>query len=279
MSTGRAYRADRGRIVAMAGWERWRVAKAAALCGAAGLIAAGAYAMWPAAAPRPTAAEAASRHAARPPARRPAAAAASQLPPGASLIATISAPTPYSLTPGGPPAGRLPADNPFGTPTVLAVIGQAGVSGWLHVELPIRPNGSTGWIPAASATLTYTTYSVSVDLEARTLTVADAGRAVLSTPVAVGAPSSPTPAGHTYLWELIRPDDPSGPYGPYIFGLGEYSDTYATFNGGDAQIGIHGQDEPWSIGHAESHGCVRVPDPVIVKLAGMLPLGTPVTIG
>jgi lipoprotein-anchoring transpeptidase ErfK/SrfK len=126
--------------------------------------------------------------------------------------------------------------------------------------------------------MTQTSYTVSVSIAARTLTVTDAGRQVLSTPVAVGTPQTPTPTGNTYLWELIRPDDPNGAYGPYIFGLAEYSDAYTVFNGGDAQIGVHGQDEPWSIGHAESHGCVRLPNPTITKLAGLLPLGTPVTI-
>jgi lipoprotein-anchoring transpeptidase ErfK/SrfK len=69
-----------------------------------------------------------------------------------------------------------------------------------------------------------------------------------------------------------------GAYGPFIFGLGWFSDSYAVFNGGDAQIGIHGQDEPWSLGWPVSHGCVRLSNDVITRLAGLLPLGTPVTI-
>ncbi len=198
--------------------------------------------------------------------------------PPPSYIATLRAAVSYSAAPGGPPAGSLAATNPFGTPQVLAVIGAPGGSGWLHVELPVRPNGSTGWIPASAASLGQTSYRVAVDLAAHTVTVTDAGRPVLTTAAAVGSPAAPTPAGTTYLWELIRPDDPTGPYGPYIFGLAWFSDTYAVFNGGNAQIGMHGQDEPWSIGRAVSHGCVRLPNDVITRLAGMLPLGTPVTI-
>lgn len=201
-------------------------------------------------------------------------------PPPPALIATLSAATPYSATAGAAPVGTLAAENPFGAPEVVAVIGVQGTGPdmWLHVRLPVRPNGSTGWIRAAGVSLTETSYQLLVDRASRTLTVTLAGRPVLSTPVAVGTPDTPTPPGDTYLWELIRPDDPGGPYGPYIFGLAEFSDTYATFNGGDAQIGIHGQDEPWSIGQAASHGCVRLPNDVISKLAGMLPLGTPVSI-
>lgn len=198
--------------------------------------------------------------------------------PSASLIATLSGPTAYSASPGGPAVGTLPAKNPFGTAEVLAVVGQPDRSGWIRVELPVRPNGTLGWIPVSDVTLTETTYRVVVNRAADTLTVFNGGDQVLQVPAAVGRPLTPTPAGDTYLWELIRPDNPHGAYGPYIFGLALFSDSYAVFNGGDAQIGIHGQDEPWSIGHPVSHGCVRLDNSVIAELAGMLPLGTPVTI-
>lgn len=221
----------------------------------------------------------------RPPA--PVAAPPSTEPPPAApvpqpgYIATLGAPTPYHARPGGPVQGVLPARNPFGGAEIVAVTASQETGGvtWLDVELPVRPNGSTAWLPAAGVSLTRTSYRVLVSLTARTLTVTDAGRAVLTTPVAVGAAATPTPPGNTYLWELVRPYDPAGAYGPYIFGLAEYSDSYSQFNGGEAQIGIHGQDESWSIGQAASHGCVRLPNDVVTRLAGMLPLGTPVTIG
>jgi lipoprotein-anchoring transpeptidase ErfK/SrfK len=199
---------------------------------------------------------------------------------GATLIATLRAPTTYRASPSGgaPVAGTLPATNPFGGAQVLAVLGRPTASGWLRVELPVRPNGSLGWIATAGVSLSQTSFHVYVNLEAHRLTVTRAGRPLLSAPAAVGKPSTPTPAGQTYLWELIRPDNPQGAYGPYIFGLGWFSDAYAVFNGGDAQIGVHGQDEPWSLGQAVSHGCVRLPNDVISRLAGILPLGTPVTI-
>ena len=198
--------------------------------------------------------------------------------PRPTLIATLDAATAYSAGPGLPTVGVLPATNPFGAPEVLAVVGRPDLFGWMQVELPIRPDGSRGWIRAAGITLTQTSYRVLVNRETDTVTITDAGRVVLTVPSAVGKPSTPTPAAHTYLWELIRPDDPTGAYGPYIFGLALFSNAYSVFNGGDAQIGLHGQDEPWSIGHPVSHGCVRVANNVISKLAAMLPLGTPVTI-
>ena len=57
-----------------------------------------------------------------------------------------------------------------------------------------------------------------------------------------------------------------------------HSFTLSEFGGGDGQIGIHGTNQPDSIGTSASHGCVRVPNEVITALAGNIPLGTPVTI-
>src|SRR5947207_3361681 len=64
--------------------------------------------------------------------------------PAPTLIATLRAPTSYRAAPraDGPVAGTLPATNPFGGVQVLAVLGSPTATGWLHVELPVRPNGS-----------------------------------------------------------------------------------------------------------------------------------------
>jgi lipoprotein-anchoring transpeptidase ErfK/SrfK len=193
-------------------------------------------------------------------------------------IATLEGPLTWSATPGGAAAGTLPADNPFGTPEVLALVGRPQPDGSALAELPVRPDGSRGWIRTQDVTLTVTGYAVSVSLAARTLTVTDNGSVVLTSPVGIGATRTPTPPADTYIWELVRPTDPDGAYGPYIFGLAEFSDALSTFNGGDAQIGIHGTDEPWTIGEAASHGCVHLPNALVARLATILPLGTPVTI-
>jgi lipoprotein-anchoring transpeptidase ErfK/SrfK len=198
--------------------------------------------------------------------------------PDSGWIATLHSPLSYSATPGGPAEGTLPATNPFGAAEVVAVIGRPGTAGWSQVELPIRPNGSSAWMQTSATSLTWTTYRVAVSVAAHTLTVTEGAGTVLTASAAVGASRTPTPAGSTYLWELVRPDDQAGAYGPYIFGLGMFSNAYSVFNGGDAQIGIHGNDEPSSIGQPVSHGCVRLDNALIARLAGMLPLGTPVTV-
>jgi lipoprotein-anchoring transpeptidase ErfK/SrfK len=197
--------------------------------------------------------------------------------PSSGLIATASRPLRWSDRPGGAPAGVLAATNPYGQPQTLAVVGRPS-NGWAEVELPLRPNGRTGWVPLASVRLTWTPYSVAVSIAARRFTLYRGSTVVLSVPATVGAPTTYTPRGHTFLWELIKVDNPAGAYGPYIFGLAEFSNSYISFNGGDAQIGLHGTDEPWTIGAAASHGCVRLDNAVISELAGLLPLGTPVVI-
>jgi lipoprotein-anchoring transpeptidase ErfK/SrfK len=213
------------------------------------------------------------------PARRPPGAPNDAAPvPTTGWIATLHRPTGWSRRPGGPVAGTLTADNPYGTPMVLAVLGAPRRDGWAEVDLPQRPDGSTGWIRWTGVELHRTTYRVAVHLRTHRLVVFDNGRPVSSTPVAVGAAATPTPTGKTYLWELIRPEDPTGPYGPYILGLAMYSKALVTFGGGEAQIAIHGNDDPSSIGRDASNGCIRVPNRVVTDFTTRLPLGTPVAI-
>jgi lipoprotein-anchoring transpeptidase ErfK/SrfK len=43
----------------------------------------------------------------------------------------------------------------------------------------------------------------------------------------------------------------------------------------DRGDGIHGTDEPGSIGSAASHGCIRMLVPDVIQLYSMTPVGTP----
>jgi lipoprotein-anchoring transpeptidase ErfK/SrfK len=99
-----------------------------------------------------------------------------------------------------------------------------------------------------------------------------------TTEIAIGAPDTPTPTGSFYVTDLLDNENDNGAYGPFALGLSAHSDTLSEFAGGDGQIGMHGTNEPWSIGQSVSHGCVRVPNDVITQLATSLSLGTPVTI-
>jgi lipoprotein-anchoring transpeptidase ErfK/SrfK len=172
-------------------------------------------------------------------------------------------------------AVRLPARTSLGSPRVLLAL--EARRGWLRVVLPTRPNGSTGWVPAAAVRLLPVSMTVDVDLAARRLRLRDGGTIVADTPVGIGSRAYPTPRGRFYVTDRVRPADPRGPYGTFALGLSAYSPTLTEFGGGDGQVAIHGTNDPASIGAAVSHGCVRVPDDVAALLA-RVPLGTPVTV-
>jgi lipoprotein-anchoring transpeptidase ErfK/SrfK len=174
------------------------------------------------------------------------------------------------------PAQVLPATTAFGSARALLIDGDDG--GWLRVLLPTRPNGSTGWIRRADVELRRVDEAIEIDLSARTLRLLVDGRVVVTTPVAIGAPDNPTPTGRFYVVDKLATGDPDDTYGPVAFGLSGHSLDLGEFAGGDGQIGIHGTNDPGSIGQAVSHGCIRLHNDVILQLADLVPLGTPVVI-
>lgn len=171
---------------------------------------------------------------------------------------------------------RLANPTSWGEPLTVMPIARNG--DWLQVLLPIRPNGSTGWVPQSSVKLMWVPYRVQVSLRRHRLVLYDAGRPVFHTRAAVGAPATPTPRGTFFLTALLKQPQPGGPYGPYAFGLSGFSPVLRHFAGGPGQLGLHGTDAPASLGHSWTHGCIRVSNRVITMLAGKLPLGTPLVV-
>ena len=196
---------------------------------------------------------------------------------GTSQVARSDGEVAVFAAPGdGQPATVLPATTDFGSPRALLVVADDGE--WLEVALPERPNGSTGWIRRDAVEVRTIDESIAIDVAARTLTRLDGGVEVLTTPVAVGTDANPTPTGAFYVVDKLDTGDPGGPYGQFAFGLSAHSDVLTEFAGGDGQVGIHGTDDPSSIGAAVSHGCVRVPNDVAQVLSETVNLGTPVLI-
>lgn len=181
---------------------------------------------------------------------------------------------------GSPVVTELPNPTKVGGPLAFQVVGEDAdaTSEWLEVYLPIRPNGSTGWVRRQDVTLSSNPYRIEIDTSEHFLTVFKAGEVWVETPVAIGTGETPTPIGSFYVIELLEPPDSGGAYGPFAFGLSGFSETLTNFAGGDGVIGIHGTNDPGSLGGDVSHGCVRMANDVISELAGVLPLGTPVVI-
>lgn len=169
--------------------------------------------------------------------------------------------------------------NPTSTDGRLVfLVEDARADGWVKVLLPIRPNGSTGWVHAGEVAFTSTPYRIVVGLDAHRLELFKKGKRVLEVPVGVGKGNTPTPGGSYFITQLFAPPNSSGPYGPFAYSLSGYSDVLETFQGGDAIIGIHGTNHPELVGGDVSAGCIRVTNDVITRLSKILPLGTPVEI-
>ncbi len=153
---------------------------------------------------------------------------------------------------------------------------------WLHVYTGEPPTGSMGWVKASDVDLQSVRYHLEIDVKAFTLKAYDNGKVFLEAPIAVGQGSRPTLPGLHFLNVLLKvpTDATSARYGPYAYGLSAYSSdpaVRAEFKGG--QLGLHGTNDPASIGKPVSNGCIRLTNDNITKLATLpLPLGTPVVI-
>lgn len=198
---------------------------------------------------------------------------------GDSIVATaLTRDVPVYRSPGSSRA-FLHLSNPTAVHEPLVFLVKKRSHGWEQVFLPIRPDGAAGWINDRYLTLAWNPYSLQVRLSEHQLILRKHGRVVARFAAAVGRSALPTPHGRYYLVDLLRQPDPGGEYGPFAFGTSAFSHVLYSFGGGPGQIGIHGTNERTSIGHSASHGCIRISNRDITRLAHTLPLGTPVTIG
>jgi len=173
---------------------------------------------------------------------------------------------------------RLLLRNPDGIGTPRVVLVHSQLEKWVRVYLPTRPNHSVGWVRRRAVKLLRDPYRIVIRLRSHDLELWRGTKRVLRARTVVGKPSTPTPRGLYYVVDLLRPPDPNGAYGPFTFDLSAHSYVLRTFAGGDGHVAIHGTNEPGLLGQSVSHGCIRVSNRVIRRLAKILPLGTPVLI-
>ncbi|MEK3786714.1 MULTISPECIES: L,D-transpeptidase [Paenibacillus] len=107
-------------------------------------------------------------------------------------------------------------------------------------------------------------YSIIIDLSDFRLYLIQDGKVVRGYPIGVGKLATQTPHGQFTI--VNKQANPGGPYGAFWMGLSK------------PHYGIHGTNEPWLIGQAVSHGCIRMYNDDVVELAGLVPIGTSVTI-
>jgi L,D-transpeptidase catalytic domain len=148
---------------------------------------------------------------------------------------------------------------------------------WLRVQLPILPNGSSGWIPreAVGSFGSVETHLV-IDRSRFGATLYRRGRPIFQSIVGVGEAQSPTPAGRFYIRERLTGfSDPI--YGAIAFGTNGRSPVLTDWPGGGF-VGIHGTNQPEILPGRVSHGCVRLRNRDILRLARLMPVGTPLTV-
>jgi lipoprotein-anchoring transpeptidase ErfK/SrfK len=202
-----------------------------------------------------------------------------------STVARVVAPAFARARPTSPREGwRLGVQTAWsGQPQTLLVLDSAVRRGteWVKLLLPVRPNGTAGWVPRDRVALGRTRYWIDIDTGARQVSISRGGKRVRRFRAVVGAPGTPTPLGLAAIYERNPQPDPGGFLGPWAMPLTIMSNVHMSFGGGPGRIGIHGRAgaslaDP--LGSARSNGCVRIDNHHATWIAAKLPAGTPVMI-
>jgi len=142
------------------------------------------------------------------------------------------------------------------------------------------PNGE----PTAAAKT-----SVKVDVKTNMLGVFEGDKIIAAYPVTVGSAQTATPIGEWKVRGVAKL--PTFRYDEHMLKRGERSKNFHMLPPGPNSpvgvvwialnkrgVGIHGTDEPNTIGQAVSHGCIRLANWDIVRLAGRVKAGVPVSV-
>jgi len=114
-------------------------------------------------------------------------------------------------------------------------------------------------------------YEIRVSLSKRRLQLLDRGRVIRTWPVGVGRVATQTPRGRFHIINKVPyPNSyrggPLSVFGTWWLGLNK------------PHYGIHGTNNPSSIGKYVSRGCIRMHNKDVDELARLVPIGTPVII-
>jgi lipoprotein-anchoring transpeptidase ErfK/SrfK len=107
-------------------------------------------------------------------------------------------------------------------------------------------------------------YRIIVDRSDRKLHLLDQNKVVKTYPVAIGRIALQTPHGEFTI--INKVPNPGGPFGALWMGLSK------------PHYGIHGTNDPSSIGKMVSHGCIRMYNLDVIELSKLVDIGTRVTI-
>ena len=169
----------------------------------------------------------------------------------------------------------LPNPGPGDGPRTLLVLDSE--QDWLRVSVPVRPNGTVGWVRDSDvSTATYRARIV-VDLYRGRLEAWENGALVAQGAIASGAEETPTPPGGFFVTEIQEHTDPATGATTWLIGTSAYSEALDSTADGDPAVAILAVGDAAHLSQAISLGCVRIHPDVLERLA-LLPLGTPVQI-
>ena len=169
---------------------------------------------------------------------------------------------------------QVAAVTPERTANIVLVTGptRRGDGLWVHVLAA----GTSGWAPRdALGGYEAVDTRLVVDTAALTATLFRANRIVFRTRVGIGTEAAPTPTGSFFVRNRLTRYR-SAFYGPVAFGTSARSSLTDWPAGGF--VGIHGTNRPELLPGRVSHGCIRMRNADIARLARLMPVGTPVEI-
>jgi hypothetical protein len=172
----------------------------------------------------------------------------------------------------------LLAETAFGNRLALLVEEFDSSGNWAKVLMPVRPNGTTGWVQTAFFTQESHNYHITIDVSENTVNVYE-GDVLLVEQIAVsGRESRPTPVVRAYIDEKIPGASLSPAYGDWVLSIAAFSEALGTFGGGMPKLALHGTNQPELMGQYVSSGCVRIPNEIVSFIADTVPVGTIVEI-
>lgn len=184
-------------------------------------------------------------------------------------------------SPKAKPLARLTPTTYWGTSTLVLALSRTGgleSRSWTKVRLPESPHDATAWVRTEALSSLQAVHTwLRIDRKRFTATLIRNRRAVFRAPIGVGLPQWPTPAGEYVIEVRITPTEADTAYGAMAFGTSAHSSVLTEWPN-NGQVGIHGTNEPWLIPGRVSHGCIRLRNRDILRLARLMPVGTPVTI-
>ena len=182
---------------------------------------------------------------------------------------------------------RVPNVEPFELASVKDIKPGSEVSSQAANEMEEQPDAQGGnpdqnRSPTANA-------AINIDTKKNTLEVREGEKLIAAYPVTVGSGQTTSPIGEWKLRGITKM--PTFRYDKEMLKHGERSGNFYMLPPGPRNpvgvmwialnkkgIGIHGTNEPGSIGHAASHGCIRLANWDVVRLATKIKSGYSVSI-